>query len=132
MARGPELVKALSGVVILVVDDSAEARDLLESVFGYCGAVVELAMSVNEALDLFRRRPVDIVIVGVVVLDGDAHRLVHELHAMARTDGPVPVVAVAGRDVSERALREGFESYVRRPIDPWELCRVVAALVRRA
>lgn len=132
MARGPELVKALSGVVILVVDDSAEARDLLESVFGYCGAVVELAMSVNEALDLFRRRPVDIVIVSVVVPDGDAHRLVHELHAMARTDGPVPVVAVAGRDVSERTLREGFESYVRRPIDPWELCRVVAALVRRA
>jgi len=35
---------------------------------------------------------------------------------------------VHGRD---RTLEAGFDAHLTKPVDPWELCRVLATLVRR-
>jgi CheY-like chemotaxis protein len=45
----------------------------------------------------------------------------------------VPVIAVTGYDdthTAERTLSAGFNGHVRKPVDPWELARLVGALAR--
>lgn len=130
MTRGPGLVKALAGINVLLVSNDAETRDLLEAVLAYCGALVTFAASANDALAVFRRTHVDVVVTSVTLPDRDAFSLLRELRDVSSE--PAPVVAVAERDVSDRALLEGFDAYVRKPFDPWEFCRVIAGLTRRA
>jgi CheY-like chemotaxis protein len=47
----------------------------------------------------------------------------------------MPAVALtsqAARDGRLRLLKAGFQEHLVKPIDPWELCRLIAALVERA
>ena len=126
--RGPGLVKALAGISVLVVDEDAETRELLEAVLVYSGAFVALAATASEALGVHRRRNAD-VMVAAVSSRGDALRLGRELTKAAK---PAGVVAIAGPEIDESALREHFAAYVRRPVDLRELCRAIAALARKA
>ena len=41
------------------------------------------------------------------------------------------VLEYAGALVT-RTLGAGFDAHLHKPVDPWELCRVIAALARRA
>ena len=126
--RGPRLVKALVGINVLVIDEDAETRELLENVLVYSGAFVVLAATTSEALALHRRRGADVLVAGLTSPD-EAFRLGRELTKAAQ---PAPVVAIAGPEIDESVLREHFAEYVRRPVDPRELCRVIAAMARKA
>ena len=43
--------------------------------------------------------------------------------------GVVPAVAVA-RDADDgHARSRGYQAYLRTPLDPWELCRLVSSLM---
>jgi CheY-like chemotaxis protein len=123
----PERIKPLIGVSVLVVDESTEAREALETVLAYCGALVALAVSASDAVDLYRRTAPHVVVVGAHLPEGEVAGLVRDLHALADASTPVPVVAV-GRPDAER----GFHRHVRPPLDPRDFCRLVAGLARRA
>ena len=53
---------------------------------------------------------------------------------VAAPDGATaPVIVVTGYDdihTAERRLSAGFDGHVRKPIDPWELARLVGAFAR--
>ena len=134
MARDPDLVKALVGVRLLVVEADPDARELFDSVLTYCGAFVELAVGAREALDVLEAKPVDIVIVDVRLAGGEAYWLVRELGARTGVRRPIPAIALAaGHDHGpDRTLGAGFQGHLRKPVDPWELCRMVAGLARKA
>ena len=134
VARDPDLVKALVGVRLLVVEADPDARELFDSVLTYCGAFVELAVGAREALDVLEAKPVDIVIVDVRLAGGDAYWLVRELRARTGVRRPIPAIALAaGHDHGpDRTLGAGFQGHLRKPVDPWELCRMVAGLARKA
>jgi CheY-like chemotaxis protein len=127
VTRGRELIKPLVGVSVLIVDASVDAREALEAALAYCGALVALAVSASDAVDLYRRTPPHVVVVGSHLPEGEVTTLVRELHALAGASGPVPVVAV-GRPDAER----GFHIHVRTPVDPRDFCRLVAGLARKA
>jgi len=128
VARGPDVPKALLGVHVLVVDDDPAARGLLEAVLTYCGAFVSAAATAREALDQHRRQPIDVVVAAVILPGEDGYWLVREIGAR------VPVVALAtGRGHGpDRTLTAGFQGHLRKPVDPWELCGIVAGLARKA
>ena len=134
VTRDPELVKTLMGVRLLVVEANADARELFDSLLTYCGAFVDLAAGAGEALDLFDAKPVDVVIVDVELEDGDAYRLVHEIAARSHAGRAIPAIAIAsGHDHGpERTLSAGFQAHLRKPVDPWELCRMIGGLARKA
>jgi two-component system CheB/CheR fusion protein len=132
--RDPELVKALVGVRLLVVEANAEARALFESLLTYCGAFVEFADGAREALAVLDANPVDVVIVDVQLDDGDAYRLVHEIAACSKVGRPIPAIALASDHDHgpDRTLSAGFRAHLRKPVDPWELCRMIGGLARKA
>ena len=134
MAREPEVLKALVGVRLLVVEADADARELFDSVLTYCGAFVDLAAGAREALDVLEAKLVDVVIVDVLLPSEDAYWLVRELASRSGVGRPVPAIAIAaGHDHGpDRTLGAGFQGHLRKPVDPWELCRMVAGLARKA
>lgn len=124
----------LTGVHVLVVDDDADARALVGTVLRYAGARVTLSASGREALDQLHRVRPDVVVSDVAMPGGDGYWLVRELRARAGERGVLPVVAMtAYRETHgpDRTLDAGFAAHLRKPLDPWELCRVVAELGRR-
>jgi len=122
VAREPDVLKALVGVHVLIVDGDAAARALLESVLAYCGAFVTSSATARDGLAYFHRKPTD-----VVLADG-AYQLVREIGARV----PVLALATGEGDGPDRTLAAGFHGHLRKPVDPWELCRVVAGLARKA
>jgi CheY-like chemotaxis protein len=134
VAREPDLLKGLVGVHVLVVDDDPDARDLLESVLTYCGAFVSSVVSAREALDCLEAKTIEVVIADVLLPgEEDGYWLVRAIGA--RGDGrSIPVVAlVSGRGHGpDRTLAAGFHGHLRKPVDPWEMCRMVANLARKA
>lgn len=127
VAREPDVLKALVGVHVLIVDHDPEARELLATVLTYCGAFVTLAATAREALHHLQRKHVDVVVAEVLLPDEDGYRLVQEI------GGRVPVVALAASadDGPDRTFAAGFHGHIRKPVDPWEFCRVVAGLARK-
>jgi CheY-like chemotaxis protein len=127
VVRDPDLLKALVGVHVLIVDHDPDARELLESALTYGGAFVTLTATAAEGLAYLLREPVDVVIAGVLLPDNDGYWLVREIGDRA----PVIALATAQDDGPERTLAAGFRAHLRKPVDPWELCRIVGRLARR-
>jgi CheY-like chemotaxis protein len=128
VAREPDVPKLLLGVRVLLVDADADARELLESVLSYCGAFVTTVPTADDAAAHVARTPTDVVVADVSLPASAGYRLAREIAAR------VPMIALAhgADDGPDRTLSAGFQAHLRKPVDPWELCRVVASLARKA
>jgi len=126
-------VDALRGVHVLVVDDEADCRDLLTAILGYCGALVTAVGSAREALGVMALIKPDVLLADLVLEEDDGFWLVRQVRALKPDDGGmVPAVAVsalAAESDRERARTAGFDAYITKPLDPWELCRMISALL---
>lgn len=124
----------LRGVQVLVIDDDDEARELLRAVLEYCGAQVVTAESARAGLALLGRIRPDVILCDVVMPNEDGYTLVRTLRqreGLAR----LPVVALTAYAFAhgpEEALGAGFTAYLKKPVEPWELCRVIDRLRRSA
>lgn len=124
---------ALVGVHVLVVDDDADSREIVQTVLRYCGALVTLAASAPDALRLLSRVTPDVLVTDIAMPERDGYWLLHQVRALP-WGRDLPVVAVTGhadRHRPERTLDAGFQAHLRKPIDPWELCRVLVSVTRR-
>jgi CheY-like chemotaxis protein len=128
--RDPLPRGTLMGVQVLVVDDDPEACDLLATILGYCGALVTTATSARAALTSASRVVPHVVVCDIAMEGHDGYWF---LSALRQQPGgaDVPVIAVTGYDDvhrPQRTLGAGFSGHIRKPIDPWELARMVAEL----
>lgn len=134
--RDPLPHDVLVGTHVLVVDDDGDARDLLRMVLEYSGALVTVAPSAAEALRVLDRMMPDVVLTDIAMPTHDGYWLVRAMRARpAERGGEIPIVAITAHGEQhgpERTLSAGFHGHLRKPLDPWELCRAVAGLKRRA
>jgi len=126
---------ALIGVHVLVVDDDADARDLLRTVLEYCGALVTVVASAQEALAVLERVTPDVLVTDIAMPMHDGYWLIDAIRALpAQRGGAIPAVAVTAHGEyhgPDRTLGAGFQAHLRKPLDPWELCRALASLTRK-
>jgi CheY-like chemotaxis protein len=130
--RDPLPRETLVGVQVLVVDDDQDACTLLATILAYCGALVTTATSAESGLASIARVVPDVVVCDIAMADHDGYWF---LSAVRQAPGgaTLPVIAVTGHDdmhSAERTLSAGFHGHIRKPIDPWELARLVSALTR--
>ncbi len=127
MPRPPELV----GLRVLVVDDELDARELLRTLLEHCQAKVTTAASVAEAMGHFDRARYDVIVSDIGMPVENGYDLIRQVRARAvEAGGKVPAIALTAYARSEdrkRALVEGFQTHVAKPIDPNELLLIVAA-----
>jgi CheY-like chemotaxis protein len=127
---------ALIGVHVLIVDDDPDARDLIRTVLEYCGALVTAVPSATEAIATLNRVTPDVLLADIAMPERDGYWLISHVRALpADQGGATPAVAITAHGQShgpDRTLSAGFQGHLRKPIDPWEMCRVLAGLVRRS
>jgi CheY-like chemotaxis protein len=125
---------SLVGVHVLVVDDDPDARHVFRTILQYCGALVTTASSAREALSVLGRVVPDVVVVDIVLPGQSGYWLMAEIRKLPpEHGGAVPALACTGYAEDHPATRltaAGFQKYMRKPIDPWELSRSVATLAR--
>jgi CheY-like chemotaxis protein len=127
---------ALVGLHVLVVDDDAEARELIRTVLEYGGALVTVVATARDALRTLQRLTPDAVLSDIAMPHENGYWLIREIRALDAARGHrLPVIAITGHTLvhgPDRTLPAGFDAHLRKPVDPWELCRTIAALARRA
>jgi CheY-like chemotaxis protein len=130
---GPD--NRLQGVKIVVVDDNADARLLLETVLKRDGALTATCESGKNALALIKTFLPDVVVSDILMPEMDGYRFLGELRTLGTEQGgEVPVIALtafARGSESARITQAGFQLHISKPIDPEELVRAIEDLVRK-
>jgi signal transduction histidine kinase len=120
----------VTGLPVLVVDDSTETVELLQLLFTRRGYDVVGAGSAAEAVRRAREKRPGVIISDISMPGIDGYTLLAELRRMPGLEG-VPAIALTGHAMDEdraRALAAGFAVHIAKPVDPDELLRVVRRL----
>ncbi len=116
---------------ILVVEDDAATRDLLEQYLGDYKFRVTAAATAADAEQRLAEEVVDLVVLDLNLPDGDGLALARRL----RDTSAIPIVILTGRaDEVDRVLglELGADDYVTKPFSPRELLARLRAVLRRA
>jgi circadian clock protein KaiC len=116
------LASSLSGLSVLVVEDFADARDVLLALLTRAGAKAVAAGSAAEARQLLAQgQPPDIIICDVGLADEDGYSFLAGLRKAGGRLGRTPAVALTawGRpEDRERARAAGFDAHLVKPVEP--------------
>ena len=122
----------LNGLTILVVDDDADARELMCRLLTEHGAVVTLADSAPAALRLLRQNPPSVLVSDIGMPGEDGYELIRKVRLLPLNEGgktpAVALTAFARSEDRQQALRAGFQIHVPKPVNPTELLSVCASL----
>ena len=125
----------LKGLRILVVDDEPDARQLVQSVLEGGQAIVRVAASGAEALEMIRQEKPDVIVSDIGMPNADGYDFIQRLRQLSREEGGrIPAVALTAYARAEdrrKALISGFQNHAAKPMDPQELVVVVANLAGR-
>ncbi|WP_346293186.1 GAF domain-containing protein [Sphaerothrix gracilis] len=122
----------LTGLKVLAVDDSEDTRDLLAMVLDAYGAETHVAASGAEVLANLATFTPDVLICDIGMPDMDGYALLQQIRALPNTKGgSIPAIAVtafAREEDRQRALAQGFQHHVAKPIEPQDLVSAIAQL----
>jgi CheY-like chemotaxis protein len=110
--------RPLAGLHVLVADDDADLRDMLESVMHSQGATCVAARSGDEAFALFQKERPSIVLSDVWMPAGDGFELIKRIRALPPARGGLtPAIGISGQANAEQALMAGYQVLLPKPID---------------
>lgn len=115
---------------ILVVDDDARLRELLEEYLGGRGYAVRTADGGQAALETARSETIDLVVLDVMMPGMDGFETLKALRRFSST----PVIMLTARgDEMDRivGLEIGADDYMPKPFNPRELLARMQAVLRR-
>jgi signal transduction histidine kinase len=127
----PAAAALLAGINILVVDDHADTREILASVFESAGARVRTAPSAVDALAAALESAPDVLISDIAMPGGDGVSLMEQLKQALGKTLPVSIALTAFASEPERArtAAAGYHRHIAKPFDPLALVRVVEELL---
>jgi CheY-like chemotaxis protein len=98
---------------ILVIDDESTALDLLRRILEAAGYEVQVAANGLQGVELFRRRPCDLVITDMVMPVQDGLQTILDL----RSEAPdLPVIAISGGGAISKERYLAVAGYLDRVI----------------
>jgi CheY-like chemotaxis protein len=120
---------------VLVVDDEADARELMRAMLEECEAVVDVAPSASAALAAIEAFRPEVLISDIGMPGEDGYALIRQVRALPpERGGAVPAAALtayARPDDRRRALLAGFQAHLPKPIERDDLLTIVASLAGR-
>jgi PAS domain S-box-containing protein len=134
-AAGQEPAATLAGVKVLVVDDEADAREVVSLALAQLGASTLAAGSADEALRILPNFRPDVLVSDIRMPGEDGYALIRRVRALGEPGlGDIPAVALTGFSQpteKRRALMAGFHTFVVKPVETEELAAVVRTLAPR-
>jgi PAS domain S-box-containing protein len=126
---------SLAGLRILVVDDEADAREIVATILGEAGAEIATASSSRQALEQLKQWRPDLLISDIGMPGESGYDLIRKVRALSPGEGgQIPAIALTAYARMEdrlKILSAGFQMHVPKPIEPMELATVVASLTKR-
>ena len=125
----------LRGLKLLVVDDEADALEIVRRVLEKHEAQVATADSTNKALEIFSGYKPDALISDIGMPERDGYDLLRSIRSLSpEMGGKVPALALTALTRSEdrqRAFSAGYQMHISKPVEPAELVSAVAKLAGR-
>jgi signal transduction histidine kinase len=122
----------LAGSRVLVVDDDADARDVVKSALEAAGAEVTVSESAIETRRLFARTHPDLLIADIGMPEEDGYSLIASIREMETGTSHVPAIALTAHTRPEdvqQALAAGFQLHLSKPVDSRLLLDSIVSLV---
>jgi CheY-like chemotaxis protein len=122
----------LAGIAVVVVDDDADARELLQAVLRDAAAQVSTAASAAAGLELVKAQHPDVLISDIGMPERDGYQLIRDIRRLPSTEGGrTPAIALTAFARSEdrtKAMLAGYQVHVSKPIEAQELVATVLSL----
>jgi CheY-like chemotaxis protein len=117
---------------VLVVEDEADAQDVVRMILQSSGAQVFIASSAEEALKLLKDHPIPTVAVFDLALPSmNGWELLNTFRSSPELSG-IPVVAMTAyhsTQVAQEAIQAGFAAYFPKPINSMTFAEDLAKIV---
>ena len=131
--------KDLTGLLVMIVDDELDTREVLVAMLELRGAEVIVASSVAEALEALANTTngsmPDVLVSDIGMPGEDGFDLISKVRAMEpERGGKIPAIALTSYARAEdrtRVLAAGFQRHIAKPVEPSNLSTAVASLARR-
>jgi CheY-like chemotaxis protein len=121
----------LLGIRVLVVDDESDAREALEGILRYHGAIVHSASSVAQALRTLDDTPVDVLLADIAMPGRDGYDLIRTIRRQRNMIPAAAVTAFTGEEDRARAIAAGYQVHLGKPAQPERLLATVLRLANR-
>ena len=113
---------------VLIVDDNIPVLELLEKVLALASYDVFKAPGGQQALDVFRRESIDVVITDIAMPGMGG---VEFLKAIRENNASVPVVAMSGDFDAYAAVAAGFNAFICKPFKISSILDIVADMLKK-
>jgi DNA-binding NtrC family response regulator len=114
---------------VLVVDDDIGDADALRDLLQQDGLLVDVAPSTEEAIACFRRETYGVVLADLQLPGESGIDLVKTLRTEAPATAVVVLTGHASVSTAVSALKLGAVDYLKKPVNPSQLRKLVAQLV---
>ncbi|BDI15651.1 hypothetical protein ANSO36C_14530 [Nostoc cf. commune SO-36] len=124
----------LAGLEILVVDDDADMREFLPFMLEQYGATVTIVASASEALTALSQSQPNLIISDIGMPEMDGYMLMRQIRSLKpEQGGTIPAIALtayAAEIDHQQAIAAGFQQHISKPVDPEELVKAIASLMK--
>src|SRR5262245_32110850 len=114
----------------LIVDDSTDIALMLATILQQNGYEALIVTSAIEALALVKGKCFDLVISDIAMPEMDGYALAKAIRSLPEYQ-TVPLIAVTGFDQYDdrgRAIEAGFNTHMKKPIDPGNFMKLIRSL----
>ena len=118
-------------VNILVVDDEFSVRDSLFKWFKSDGFNVDTAENAEAALEKFKEKTWDIVLLDIKMPGMDGIEFNRHIQNINKNIIVIIITAYASVDTAVQAIKDGAFEYISKPIDPDSLTHIIRNAIER-
>jgi CheY-like chemotaxis protein len=123
---------SIAGQHILLVDNNEGMLRLLAEVLRECGAIVEVAQSAKEAIEVLERFQADVIVSDLAMPEDDGYSLIQTIRARENGERKlaqaIALTALVRVEDRARAISAGFNMFLPKPIQLDELISAIGKL----
>ena len=126
-----ESLPSLAGLQLLVVEDEADAREMLTLILEQCGAQVTAVDSAPAAMAHLKHHSPHLMISDIAMPDQDGYTLMQQIREQADRGEELVAIALtayAREQDKKAALAAGFSYHLPKPVEPSQLVNLIADL----
>jgi len=125
----------LNGLRVLLIDDERLTLKLISAILRRLGAEVETHSNAAHVVANVDLSKFDLLISDMHMPIKDGHSLIREIRRMPEEQGgriaAIAITAYAQHDVLARAIAEGYNAYMTKPVEPTELIKLAERILAR-
>jgi signal transduction histidine kinase/ActR/RegA family two-component response regulator len=133
-AEAAPLSGGLEGLRVLVIDDDEDARELVRLLLESAGIEVRTAESAERGLTALEEFEPHVLVSDIAMPSEDGYSLIRRIRLSSAKTARTPAIALTAyvrSDDRNRALVEGFNIHLGKPVQPAELLTAIAELAGR-